>query len=315
MRQLYPPIKPYHTNHLPVSKLHSLYFEQSGNPNGLPVIHFHGGPGSATKPDYRRFFNPQKYRIIMFDQRGCGKSTPLGEIKQNTTLDSIKDAEKIRRHLNIDEWLIFGGSYGSTLSLLYAQAYPQHCLGLILRGIYLGRPQDIKWVSQLGANYFYPDLWAQVEHYLLKHQVKTSDGFSFLYQQITKGTLPQQRQASAVLANWEWNISKLEQEFHHVTPNQITPKDIAGNRIFLYYALNQYFLKPNQVLKNCSKIKHLPTTIIHGRYDVVCPLIQAWKLHQALPVSKLEIVPVTGHHSSEPGIIDSLIRATNSFSP
>lgn len=312
MRELYPPIEPYQTGKLKVSDLHTLYFEQAGNPNGKPVVFLHGGPGGGIDPIYRQYFDPQKWRIILFDQRGCGQSAPHAELQENTTWDLVSDIEKLRSHLDIAQWVVFGGSWGSTLSLAYSQTHPEACKGLILRGIFLLRQKELRWFYQEGASYLFPDAW---ENYLKPiPPEERHDLMAAYYQRLTNVDLEVRSGAARAWSVWEASTSKLlldpnlQQKF---AESQFAD---AFARIECHYFVNKgFFDNEDQLLQQCDRIRHLPTVIVQGRYDVVCPMISAWELHKALPEADFVVVPDAGHSMTEPGIRSALIEATDRF--
>jgi proline iminopeptidase len=312
MRELYPAIEPYHTETLQVSELHTLYLEQVGNPAGKPVVFLHGGPGGGIDPIYRRYFNPEAWRIVLFDQRGCGRSTPHAELRQNTTWDLVDDIETIRMHLGIETWVVFGGSWGSTLALAYSQTYSASCSGLILRGIFLLRPKELRWFYQEGASYLFPDAW---EEYLKPIPVdKRGDLIAAYYHRLTNPDRQIRLEAALAWSIWEASTSKLlpdpdlQQKFGE---SQFAD---AFARIECHYFVNKGFLNPDdQLLTQCDRIRHIPTVIVQGRYDVVCPMVSAWELHQALPKAEFIVVPDAGHSMTEPGIRSALIDATDRF--
>lgn len=311
MRVPYPEIHPYAEHRLQVSELHTLYVEESGNPQGIPVLFIHGGPGGGTSPAHRSFFDPEKYRIILFDQRGCGQSTPHAELTDNTTQHLIDDMEKIRKLLNIEQWLLFGGSWGSTLALLYAQAHPNKVLGMILRGIFLCRDQDIHWFYQKGANAIFPDYW---QEYLQVIPPSEQDNLLQAYhKRLTSDNEIARMSAAKAWSIWEGRCSTLDPNNDIVDHFADPHVALAMARIEAHYFINQAFIQPNQIIGNCDKISHLKTIIVHGRYDVVCPIDQAYSLYNALPESELHIVRDAGHSAFEKGITDNLIRATDSF--
>jgi proline iminopeptidase len=312
MRELYPAIEPYQEGTLQVSELHRLYFEQSGNPQGLPVVVLHGGPGGGSQGFYRQYFDPEKWRIILFDQRGCGRSTPHAELRENTTWDLVSDIEKLRQHLNIEQWVVFGGSWGSTLSLAYSQTHPQPCLGLILRGIFMLRQKELHWFYQEGASYLFPDAW---EDYVKPIPItERSDFLSAYYKRLTSPDPQTRLEAARAWSIWEASTSKLLPSpdlMHRFGESQFAD---AFARIECHYFVNKGFFEPEtQLLDNVNRIRHLPATIIQGRYDVVCPTISAWELHQVWSETELIIVPDAGHSMSEPGIRSCLIEATDKF--
>ncbi len=312
MRELYPAIAPYQTGTLQVSDLHTLYYEQAGNPQGKPVVFLHGGPGGRTIPAYRQYFDPQKWRIILFDQRGAGHSTPHAELRENTTWDLVSDIEKLRSHLQIEQWVVFGGSWGSTLSLAYSQTHPKRCLGLILRGIFLLRRKEILWFYQEGASWIFPDAW---EAYLKPiPEGERDDLLSAYYQQLTSDDLEVRQRAAKAWSVWEGSTSRLR-----VDPelqNKFSDDEFAEAfaRIECHYFMNRgFFETDDQLLRNCDRIRHLPTVIVQGRYDVVCPMRSAWDLHQVFPEAEFIVVPDAGHSMMEAGILSALVAATDQF--
>ena len=312
MRDLYPPIEPYSEGKLKVSELHTIHYEESGNPQGKPVIFLHGGPGGGISPIYRQYFDPQKWRIVIFDQRGCGQSTPYAELAENTTWDSVNDIEKLRQHLNIERWVVFGGSWGSTLALAYSQTYPISCKGLILRGIFMLRPSEILWFYQSGASNIYPDAW---QEYLKPiPPAERDDLLSAFYRRLTSEDRSVRLEAARAWAVWEASTSKL-------IPSALSKQRFgmdefaeAFARIECHYFVNGgFFQSENQLLENIDRIRHLPGVIVQGRYDVVCPMITAWELHQAWQEAELIVIADAGHSISEPGIKDALITASDRF--
>lgn len=311
MRSLYPDIHPYAEHQFQVSDRHSIYVEESGNPNGIPVLFVHGGPGGGTAPAHRSFFDPEKYRIVLFDQRGCGQSLPHSELSDNTTQHLIADMEAIRQHLDIENWLLFGGSWGSTLSLLYAQAHPERVFGLVLRGIFLCREQDVRWFYQYGASAVFPDYWQEYEQII--PEAERSDMLNAYYRRLTSDNEIARMSAAKAWSVWEGRCSTLDPNHdlvEHFTDPHVA---LAMARIEAHYFINQAFISQNQILEHCHKIKNIKTVIVHGRYDMVCPVQQAYELYQALPESELHIVRDAGHSAFEKGITDNLIRATDEF--
>lgn len=308
MRGLYPEIEPTRQWRLSVEAPHELYIEESGNPDGIPVLFLHGGPGAGCVAYHRRFFDPAVYRIILFDQRGAGQSTPHAELAGNTTQALVSDIEAIRVKLAIEQWLVFGGSWGSTLGLIYAQAHPQRVSGLILRGIFLCRPEDIHWFYQQGASRIFPEYW---EQYLAPvPESERDDMVSAYYRLLTSDDEPTRLEAARAWSLWEGHTISLlpcketEQTF------AATKFALALARIECHYFMNQSFLEDNQILNNVDKIADIPAIIIHGRYDVVCPVDQALALHAAWPQAELQVIANAGHAASEPSIIDALVSAT-----
>lgn len=312
MRQLYPPLEPYHQGTLPVSSLHTLHYEEAGNPKGKPVVFLHGGPGGGTVPLYRQFFDPTQWRIVLFDQRGCGKSTPHAELTDNTTWDLVSDIEKLREHLSIEQWTVFGGSWGSTLALTYAQTHPQRCNGLILRGIFMLRPKEITWFYQSGASYIFPDAW---ESYLAPiPEAEQHDLVSAYYKRLTSPDPSVRQTAAKAWSIWEASTSKLIPDADLVQRFSSGEFADAFARIECHYFINGgFFNSDRQLLDNVERIRHIPATIVQGRYDVVCPMTSAWELHRAWPEAQLVIVDNAGHSATEPGITSALIEATDRF--
>ncbi len=312
MRDLYPAIEPYHQGKLKVSDLHTIHYEESGNSEGKPVIFLHGGPGGGITPRYRQYFDPQLWRIIIFDQRGCGQSTPYAELQENTTWDLVRDIEQLREHLKVTQWVVFGGSWGSTLALAYSQTHPDSCKGLILRGIFMLRPSEIRWFYQEGANHIYPDAW---QEYLKPIPPEEQDDLvSAYYRRLTSKDRQVRLEAARAWSVWEASTSKL-------VPS-VASKQYFGQpefaeafaRIECHYFVNQgFFDRENQLLANIDRIRHLPGVIVQGRYDVVCPMISAWELHQTWQEAEFIVVDDAGHSMSEPGIKDALIRASDRF--
>ena len=311
--ELFPNIEPFNTFHLPVSDLHTIYVEESGNKNGKPVIFLHGGPGGGVDPKYRRYFNPDKWRIIMFDQRGCGKSTPFAELKENTTWDLVDDIEKIRNHLSIEDWVVFGGSWGSTLSLAYSQTYPNSCKGLILRGIFLVRKKEIDWFYQEGANNIFPDRW---ESFSAPIPVEKRDNLMQAYYEILTGDDHSKKiEAAKAWSTWEGSTVRLMQDENFISDFSDEKFAEAFARIACHYFMNNcWFNSNNHLIENVDKIRHIPGVIIHGRYDIICPVVQAWDLHQAWPEADLHIIPDAGHSIFEEGIKDKILEYTEKFS-
>ncbi|BAY32763.1 prolyl aminopeptidase [Nostoc carneum NIES-2107] len=312
MYELYPPIEPYKQGYLQVSELHKIYFEESGNPQGKPIVLLHGGPGGGCPPFYRQYFNPEKWQLIMFDQRGCGKSTPHAELRENTTWDLVSDIEKLREYLGIEKWAVFGGSWGSTLSLAYSQTYPERCSGLILRGIFMLRQKELRWFYQEGASYIFPDAW---EEYLKPIPIDERDDLlTAYYQRLTSPDSNIRLEAARAWSIWEASTSRLFPDTNLMRNFGQNDFAEAFARIECHYFINKGFLESeNHLLSNVDKIRHIPAVIVQGRYDVVCPMVSAWELHQAWPEAEFIVVPDAGHSMSEPGIRSALIAATDKF--
>ena len=311
--ELFPNIEPFNTFHLPVSDLHTIYVEESGNKNGKPVIFLHGGPGGGVDPKYRRYFNPDKWRIIMFDQRGCGKSTPFAELKENTTWDLVDDIEKIRNYLSIDRWVIYGGSWGSTLSLAYSQTYPDSCKALILRGIFLVRKKEIHWFYQEGASKIFPDNW---QSFVAPIPIEKRNNLLEAYYNLLIGEDSSKKiEAAKAWSTWEGSTVRLIQDKDFIGDFSDEKFAEAFARIECHYFMNNaWFDSDNHLIENVDKIRHIPAVIVHGRYDVICPVENAWELHQAWPESELHIIPDAGHSIFEEGIKDKILEYTEKFS-
>lgn len=308
MQVLHPPIKPYAEHKLQVQDPHVIYVEESGEPTGIPVLFVHGGPGAGCTPDDRRYFSPAHYRIVLFDQRGCGHSTPHGSVENNTTQALIDDMEHIRQTLKIDKWVIFGGSWGSTLSLLYAQQHPERVLGMILRGIFLLRDQDLRWFYQEGANHVFPDHWDELVLPIPEGQRENL--IATYHKRLTGDDELMRMNAAKHWSQWEANCTTLNpsKAILERFTNPHTAMSLAV--IETHYFLNNGFMAPDQILRDMYKLEGIPARIIHGRYDMVCPFDNAWALHRAWPGSELYAIRDAGHAASEPGILDALMSAT-----
>ena len=312
LRSLYPEIEPFDSGFLPVSPLHTLYYEQSGNPNGKPVVFLHGGPGGGTNAKCRRFFDPAVYRIVLFDQRGCGKSTPHAELTDNTTWDLVADIERVREHLGVDRWQVFGGSWGSTLALAYAQTHPDRVSELVLRGIFMLRRWELEWFYQKGCDALYPDAW---ETYLdAIPEVERGDLMSAYHRRLTSTDAKTRTDAARAWSVWEGATSFLWQDKSHIESSAEDEFALAFARIECHYFVNGgFFEHDDQLLRNVERIRNIPAVIVQGRYDVVCPLRSAWDLHRAWPEAVLHIVQDAGHSAFEPGIVHELVEATDRF--
>lgn len=308
----YPDIEPNATGRLKVSDLHEIYYEESGNPKGDPVIFIHGGPGGGSSPKNRRYFDPEHYRIVLFDQRGCGQSTPHAELKDNTTWDLVSDIEKLRTHLKVDKWHVFGGSWGSTLSLAYAETHPSRVKTLCIRGIFLCRPKEIQWFYQKGASFIFPDYW---DEYLKPiPESERGDLVKAYYKRLTSEDRATRLEAAKAWSVWEGSTSRLypDQDLMH----DFNDPDfaIAFARIEChYFTHNAFFKTDNWLIENVGAIRKIPTTIVQGRYDVVCPAESAWELHKAFPEAKLIMVPDAGHSAMEPGILSALVSTMDEY--
>ena len=313
-RRLYPPLKAYRTGRLRVSDLHEIYFEESGNPQGKPAVFLHGGPGGGTDPKMRRFFDPAHYRIVLFDQRGCGKSRPHAELRQNTTWDLVADIEQLREHLGIERWLVFGGSWGSTLALAYAQAHPGRVTELVLRGIFMLRRWELEWFYQNsgGAAALFPDLWEQYLEPI--PPAERADLIRAYYARLTSEDRTERARAAQAWSGWEGATSYLRTSEQYVAKFAAGAYAEAFARIECHYFVNGGFFRSDaQLLEDIGRIRHIPAVIVQGRYDVVCPMRSAWDLHRAWPEADLRIVPDAGHSAFERGNLHELVSATDRF--
>lgn len=312
LRQLYPAIEAYQHGLLAVDELHQVYFEQCGNPEGKPVVFLHGGPGGGGSVEPRRFFDPEKYRIILIDQRGCGRSLPHAELHGNTTWDLVGDIEKVREQLGIERWMVFGGSWGSTLALAYAQQHPERVTEMVLRGIFLLRRKELLWFYQEGCSRIFPDAW---QLFLAPiPEVERFDLMSAYYRRLTSDDAKIRLQAAQAWSVWEGSVSHLYVDPAHIASSGEDEFALAFARIEAHYFVHGgFFEHENQLLDNMDKIAHIPAVIVQGRYDVVCPATSAWDLHTNWPGSELHLIADAGHSAFEPGIVDQLIKATDRF--
>ncbi|MEK7265697.1 MAG: prolyl aminopeptidase [Pseudomonadota bacterium] len=310
---LYPAIEPFATGRLKVSDIHEIYYEVSGNPQGKPAIVCHGGPGGGTTPSMRRYFNPDKYRIVLFDQRGCGKSTPYAELEGNSTWDLVADMEKLRRHLDIGKWQVFGGSWGSTLALAYAETHPEKVTELVLRGIFTLRLAELLWFYQEGASWMFADAW---EKYLEPiPQAERGDLIAAYYRRLTGKDEAEKLKAAKAWSAWEGGTVSLVPSQERIDSFSSDAFAIAFARIECHYFVNRgFFDRDDYLLAHAHKIRSIPGVIVQGRYDVVTPMKTAFDLHKAWPEAELALVGDAGHAASEPGIIDALVRATDKYS-
>ena len=308
---LYPPVQAYATHALAVDNIHTLYVEESGNPEGIPAVFLHGGPGAGCEPAHRCFFDPTRYRIVLFDQRGSGRSTPHAALEQNTTWELVEDLERIRETLNIEQWLVFGGSWGSTLALAYAQTHPRRVAALVVRGIFLCRDEEIRWFYQEGASRIFPDWWQEFLAPIPAHE--RSDLLHAYHRRLTGQDEIARMAAAKAWSIWEGRTATL-------LPNPDVQAFFSEPRVALslariecHYFVNQAFLRPNQLLQDAHLIAHIPGVIVQGRYDIICPMSSAWELHQAWPTAHLDVVPDAGHAAFEVGIRRALVVATDHF--
>ncbi len=309
---LFPPIEPFHEGKLRVSPLHTIHYEQCGNPKGKPLVFLHGGPGGGIDPLYRRFFDPKKWHIVLFDQRGCGRSRPFAELRENTTWDLVADIEALRQHLGIERWVVFGGSWGSTLALAYAETHPRRVVAMALRGIFMLRRSELLWFYQDGASQIFPDAW---EGFLAPIPPRErGDLMRAYYKRLTSKDRKVRRTAAKAWSIWEGTTSKL-----HTDPALV--KKFGGGRFAdafarieaHYFVHRGFFARDDQLLRNARRLRNIPAVIVQGRYDVVCPATSAWALHRAWPEAELVMVPDAGHSLTEPGIRSALIEATDRF--
>jgi proline iminopeptidase len=312
LRTLYPEIEPYRVGKLPVSPLHTLYFEECGNPAGQPVVFLHGGPGGGCSVKSRRFFDPLRYRIVMLDQRGAGRSTPYAELTDNTTWHLVSDIEVLRTHLGIERWHVFGGSWGSTLALAYAQTHPQRVSALMLRGIFMLRRWELEWFYQKGADAIFPDAW---EHFLAAiPKAEQGDLMSAYYRRLTSPDKAVQLAAARAWSVWEGSTSYLMTDPGYVALTDSAEFAIAFARIEAHYFVHGGFMqRDDQLLANVDRIRHIPAVIVQGRYDVVCPMRSAWDLHCAWPQAQFVVVADAGHSAMEVGITSALVQASDDF--
>ncbi len=312
-RTLYPEIEPYRMGRLRVSEVHDLYFEESGNPTGKPVVFLHGGPGGGSDAKHRCFFDPARYRIVLFDQRGCGRSTPYASLIDNTTWHLVADIEALRAHLGLERWTVFGGSWGSTLALAYAETHPERVTELVLRGIFLLRKQEIDWFYQRGASVLYPDAWEPYLAYI--PEAERGDLLSAYHRRLTSDDAQVRLAAAKLWSGWEGATSKLLPDAAFTGHYEEDEFALAFARIEVHYFKNKgFFETDDQLLRGASRIRHIPGVIVQGRYDVVCPMESAWALHRAWPEADLVITPDCGHSAFDPPNSRALVAAADRFS-
>jgi proline iminopeptidase len=309
MKTLYPAIQPFHQFFLDTNSPHRVYVEQSGNPDGIPVIFLHGGPCSGTKPHHRQFFNPERYHIILFDQRGCGWSEPFGELDGNTTQDLCVDMERIRTTLNIKQWLVFGGSWGGALALLYAEQHSECVLGLIIRAVFLARQQDMDWFAKDGVSRIYPEQWQRLVASIpnASHTNLVEACYQALW---ANDELTQRRVAKEWLA---WGAQVALGNAYQASDEHVTEKMLKQARMELHYAKYHYFIAENQILANCHRLENIPTVIIHGRMDLVCPIEAGLSLYHAMSHAHYVILSNAGHIAQGDEMINALVSATDEF--
>lgn len=311
MSKLYPPIQPNRELFLQVDDIHEIYIEESGNADGIPVVYLHGGPGAGSNPFMRRLFDPEKYRIILFDQRGSGRSRPHAELRQNTTNDLMADMETIREELGIQRWVVSGGSWGSTLSIAYAQKHPQRVLGLIVRGIFLGEQDEMDWLYQGGAGQVFPEFWEK-----FRDEIPADEQHEMIHayhRRLTSDNEFARMKAARAWSIWEARIATLIPKKSVVETFTEPHAALAISRIEAHYFVNNSFLADGQLLADVGKLANIPGTIVHGRYDMICLAHKAWALHKKWPLSEMQFVQSAGHSASEPGTTTALVEAGNSM--
>jgi proline iminopeptidase len=308
--ELYPPLEPYSSGMLALDDTHTMYWEQSGNPRGVPVVFLHGGPGAGSAPNHRRFFDPAHYRIVVFDQRGAGRSTPLGELRDNTTPHLIADLERLRAHLGIGRWIVFGGSWGSTLALAYGAAHPARCAGFVLRGIFLCRQSEIDWFLY-GLKHIFPEAWHAFANVIPAGERR--DLLTAYYQRLTHPDPAVHMPAARAWGSYEGSCSTLRPSPDTVAYFASDGVALGLARMEAHYFTHAIFLPENSLLDNVARLRSIPAVIVQGRYDAVCPIISADDLHRAWPEAEYTIVPDAGHSAWEPGICAELVRATETF--
>ena len=308
---LYPPIEPHTTGMLQVSDVHTIAWEQSGSADGIPVVVIHGGPGGGGQPSYRQYFDPAAFNIIQFDQRGCGKSTPYAELEGNNTQASVSDLEALRAHLGLEKWHVFGGSWGSTLSLIYAQHHPERVMSLVLRGIFMCRKSELHWFYQDGASHLFPDAFEPYRNHIPTEE--QNDLISAYYKRLTSDDVEVRRAAAKEWTRWEMATSRLFPDPEYLEKADDLDFAVAFARIECHYFINGIFVEEGFILKRAKTIEHIPTVIVQGRYDVVCPPRSAWELHKAMPQSRLVMVPDAGHSMGEVSIARELVSATDAL--
>jgi proline iminopeptidase len=311
LRSLYPPIEPYKSGMLDVGDGHSLYWELCGNPEGTPAVFLHGGPGAGCSPDHRRLFDPARYNILLFDQRGCGRSTPHASLEANTTWDLVEDIERLRQLVGAEKWLVFGGSWGSTLALAYAETHPDRASALILRGIFTFRQAELDWFYQSGASMLFPDKWEAFVAPIPEEE--RGDFVTAYHRRLTGDDRAVQLECAKAWSRWEGATITLLPDASTVAAHTADSFAIAIARIENHYMVNRGWMDEGQLIRDVGRIRHIPGVIVQGRYDACTPAITAWDLHCAWPEVELHIIPDAGHAYNQPGILDRLIRATDQF--
>ncbi|WEN15864.1 prolyl aminopeptidase [Rhodanobacter sp. AS-Z3] len=310
MRDFYPAIEPYRTQRIAVDALHTLHVEECGNPDGLPVIFLHGGPGAGLSTYHRRFFDPARYRIVLFDQRGAGQSTPFAELTDNTTWHLVADIEAIREKLGIERWVVFGGSWGSTLALAYAETHPERALGIVLRGIFLGREPELRWFNELdgGAAQIFPERWARFLAFI--PEAERGSMLDAYWRRLNSNDEATRLAAAQAWSAWEGGSTTLVHEPDAGGIFEDPHHAVSLALMEAHYFRHALFLQPNQLLRDIDRIRHIPATIVQGRYDIICPAVSAWDLSQAWPEAELHMV-LAGHSAADPAIVDQLVQAAD----
>ncbi|MGH8125089.1 MAG: prolyl aminopeptidase [Rhodanobacteraceae bacterium] len=312
MRELYPKIEPYRTEQFPVGDGHTLYIEECGTPDGVPAVFLHGGPGAGLADYHRCFFDPRRWRIVLFDQRGAGKSTPFAGLAGNTTQHLVADIERIRMHLGIERWLVFGGSWGSTLALAYAEAHPEHVLALVLRGIFLARNEELRWFNEMdgGARHIFPERFARFRDFI--PEAERGNMVEAYWRRLDGDDAALRLAAAQAWSAWEGGSTTLVHDPDAAGDFAEPDKAVSLARLEAHYFRHGMFLDPDRLLRDIDRVRHIPGVIVHGRYDIICPVKIACDLHLAWPEAEFHIV-LAGHAASEPAIVDKLIEATDRF--
>ena len=311
MRTLYPPIEPFESGLLDVGDGHSVYYERCGTRGAKPALFLHGGPGGGISPEHRRQFDPERYDLLLFDQRGCGRSTPYASLEANTTWHLVADIERLRERMGVDQWLVFGGSWGSTLALAYAETHPERVSELVLRGIYTCTRQELDWYYRFGVSEMFPEKWERFVS--LIPEAERGDLLAAYHRRLTGDDEALRIEAARAWSLWEGETITLLPEPKLSEQHDDPHFALAFARIEAHYFINNCWLEPNQLLRDAGRLEGIPGTIVHGRYDMPCPARYAWQLHQAWPLSDFRLVEGAGHAFSEPGILDQLIRATDRY--
>ncbi|TAL71367.1 MAG: prolyl aminopeptidase [Rhodanobacter sp.] len=310
MHTLYPAIEPFRTHRLAVDARHTVHIEECGNPDAVPVVFLHGGPGAGIVPDYRRYFHPERWHVVLFDQRGAGQSTPFADLVDNTTAHLVADIEAIREELGIERWVVFGGSWGSTLALAYAEAHPERVLGLVLRGIFLARDEELRWFNEVdgGARHIFPERWARYRDFI--PEAERGDMIAAYWKRLDGDDEDVRLAAAKAWSAYEGGSTTLVHDPDAPGDFDEPHKAVSLARLEAHYFRHRMFLEPNQLLRDAHRLARIPTTIVHGRYDIICPVSTALDLAAAMPHAALHIV-LAGHSAADPAIVDQLVGATD----